>query len=51
MKPHIRKFNGIWYCATYSTGSGMGYTPKEAFDDWKALRLARTSEAAGLEAT
>lgn len=57
MKPHIWKWLGVYHCglpierglATYATG--LGYTPKQAYNDWLLRRVARTSEAAGLEAT
>lgn len=39
MKPHFRFKGGVWSCASYSTVSGwilgMGYTVREAWNDWK----------------
>lgn len=42
MKPRIILIGGIWYCGVVvklgekGTRTGLGYTPKEAFDDWGA---------------
>ena len=39
-KPRIRKINDLWYCFTKQTTRwlGMGYTPKDAYDDWQRHR-------------
>ena len=38
-KPHLMKLHGIWHCAVHSntrvTHIGTGYTPLEAYEDWK----------------
>ncbi len=40
-RPRIWKQDGLWYCAVLAQGqwhgrlTGMGYTPKDAHDDWK----------------
>lgn len=35
MKPRMRKRNCLWYCwAPYSWTVGIGYAPKQAYDDW-----------------
>lgn len=36
MKPHIYKFRGLWLCCTRTTEPGIGYTPAQAYADWKA---------------
>lgn len=37
MKPRIRIRFGIWFCGLPCEWvRGHGYTPKEAYDDWKA---------------
>lgn len=45
MKPRFRKINGLWYCANYDAATktwhrpkGYGYTPAEAWVDWKVKR-------------
>jgi hypothetical protein len=43
VKPKIRKFqfhgNGsLWYCAqTVKDWTGIGYSPADAYQDWKTL--------------
>jgi hypothetical protein len=41
MKPRLRKYMGLWYCAlsqiinpTAARARGIGYTPEAAYDDW-----------------
>lgn len=40
MKPHIKKIQGLWFCALLPNKRirlyGYGYTPKQAYDDWRA---------------
>lgn len=37
MKPRIILIFGIWHCGDFTGGHyGLGFTPKEAFDDWEA---------------
>lgn len=45
MKPRIRLINCIWHCAVPFKGvrpagwaCGIGFSPKEAFKDWKGLQ-------------
>lgn len=39
-KPHLYRRWGIWCCrlldVTHTYICGHGYTPREAYDDWKA---------------
>lgn len=41
MKPVIRKKRGIWYCSVlrnfWLCRLGMGWTPKQAYEDWVML--------------
>jgi len=42
MKPHIFKRRGLWYCRFSEPGktvTGIGYKPKDAYDDWLLLEL------------
>lgn len=39
MKPRLRKWAGVWNCWTPITKTGLGYTPKQAYDDWLLLAL------------
>lgn len=41
MKPHLQKLDSLWYCwvARPSVIFGVGYTPKQAYDDWLLLAL------------
>ncbi len=44
MKPRIRKICGIWYCGFACDDrkyDGIGYTPKHAYQDWKAATFGR----------
>jgi hypothetical protein len=42
MKPRIRRRYGIWGCMSGTCWAdcviGYGYTPAEAYADWKALQ-------------
>ena len=40
MKPRLIKIFGIWRCATHPQKVGLGFTPKQAFDDWMQHRSA-----------
>jgi hypothetical protein len=41
MKPHLRQYKSLWYCAVFAVGRfGMGYTPLQAYDDWLSMALA-----------
>jgi len=42
MKPRIRKRNGLWRCSIFGTRPiGIGYTPVQAYHDWKAWSEAQ----------
>ena len=37
MKPHFRKYLGVWHCGIRGIPNkriGVGYTPKAAYLDW-----------------
>lgn len=37
MKPHFRKFLGVWHCGVRGIPNkriGLGYTPADAYRDW-----------------
>lgn len=36
MKPHLWKRRGLWRCATQGMRVGLGYTAREAYDDWQS---------------
>jgi hypothetical protein len=39
MKPHLRRYKSLWYCAEFAIGRvGMGYTALSAYADWAAMR-------------
>ncbi len=40
MNPRIRKVNGLWMCSDLQPWKriGIGYTPAQAYSDWKAQK-------------
>lgn len=34
MKPRLIKQSGLWYCRSLNMITGIGYTPKGAYNDW-----------------
>lgn len=34
MKPRIIKLQGIWHCGVPNKRIGVGYTPRQAYQDW-----------------
>ena len=39
MKPRLRRISGVWYCWIEWTMMGMGFSAKDAYDDWLLLSL------------
>lgn len=37
MKPRLLKLCGLWYCVTDWKIQGLGWTPLQAYDDWRNL--------------
>lgn len=36
MKPHVKRIDGLWYCAGLGR-IAMGFTPKHAYWQWEAM--------------
>lgn len=40
MKPHLKLYQKLWYCCGDSV-IGMGFSAREAFDDWVFLIIKK----------
>lgn len=34
MKPRLIKIDGLWCCKRWGDKTGIGYTPRQAYQDW-----------------
>lgn len=37
-KPRLFRYLGLWHCFSgHFIRAGLGFTPRQAYDDWKAI--------------